>query len=854
MRLAYYLKVFIAFILFGIILIGFSLYISTSFFQTNYEKISVQNAKKLIKLREKTFHRFIHTNDKKITAIAKSEAFEEYLNKKSNTRLTDLFKTAIVANEDLVEIKVLDLKGNELLRVDKVGSNAIVLGSLELENRSKNAEFLSMLNSNPKRVWHSAFDLNVQQGELVYPIEPVISFSVRIEDRFLMMVLDAKKIFGLLMSSSEFNFNIVNEKGEFIVHKNPQYNWSKYFYADINVKESFDKEASYILNENVYIGQKFISKRIYVDKTNFVVFIIEFNKSALETTFDEYGNSIYVILSLTLLLSIFLAVVFSNPIANLNKKLEEEKDSLNLSVLKNSERLDDSLALIDKYVMYITLDKNGTIIDVSSSFCYVSGFDKSELVGEEYIKLLHPDFELSQFHAIWKKLIHGKKWHGEIKNIKKHGGHYWVESFFEPNFDENGKVLSITEIRNNITDKKIIQNLYNDINYQIEQLNAVFQSADSGIVLLDEEGNLKKVNVAFCKLLAYSHDVLLQRNLLEMVLPVRKKFLEKIFDEAKEFGSISNIETIFMCKNNDEVHVNLSLRMLPDKKHIVMVANSLEDKRKLQELNLNLEQRVHEEVEKNIEKDRIHQEEQIQNAKLTSIGSLAAGITHEINTPLTYLKGNFEMMQYDIDALPDCEEKSNMKEDSERITDAINRIANIVESMREMSQSSTEVKENINLYSTIITSLTMAYNMSKQVSRIYVNGKLFTINSLDKNEYEFFSHVQKQRVEQVWIIIINNAIDELSKVSDYEDRLLEIKMYKEDNHIVVRFQDNAGGISAQILPKIFEPFMSTKNHAGMGIGLNIAKKIIEEQQGEIQAFNEHDGALFEVRLPLLENA
>ena len=154
---------------------------------------------------------------------------------------------------------------------------------------------------------------------------------------------------------------------------------------------------------------------------------------------------------------------------------------------------------------------------------------------------------------------------------------------------------------------------------------------------------------------------------------------------------------------------------LNDKQRVVFVINSLEDKRKLQELNLDLAEKIKQEVEKNIQKDKFHQQEQLKNAKLTYIGSLAAGITHEINTPLTYIKGNLEMMSYDISDLPYGDIKDRMLFDSSKMKEGINRIANIVESMREMAQSSKEVKEKTNIYSTLITSLTMVHNRSKQI-------------------------------------------------------------------------------------------------------------------------------------------
>lgn len=121
-------------------------------------------------------------------------------------------------------------------------------------------------------------------------------------------------------------------------------------------------------------------------------------------------------------------------------------------------------------------------------------------------------------------------------------------------------------------------------------------------------------------------------------------------------------------------------------------------------------------------------------------------------------------------------------------------------------------------------------------------------DGVDNSRFIFMSNIQKQRIEQIWIIIINNALDELVKIEDYENRELKIDILEEKNTILVRFKDNAGGLSKEILKKLFEPFTSSKNQGGMGIGLSIAKKIVEEHNGSIKAYNEDNGALFEVRL------
>ncbi len=243
-----------------------------------------------------------------------------------------------------------------------------------------------------------------------------------------------------------------------------------------------------------------------------------------------------------------------------------------------------------------------------------------------------------------------------------------------------------------------------------------------------------------------------------------------------------------------------------------------------------------------------YQEERILNAKFSATGQLAAGITHEINTPLTYIKANVEMLGYDVEDLDSSKIKTEMEESLIKITDGLNRIETIVSSMKEISQQTVGQKKISNIYSTIVTSAILAYNKIKHTSPVFINGEEFNID-MDKNRYEYLSNVELQRIEQVWIIIINNAMDELMKVDNFKDRRLDINITKDGNKIIIEFKDNAGGIKDDIIEHLFDPFKGSKKSSGMGIGLSIAKKIIEDQNNsKIEAHNEGLGAVFKVTL------
>jgi len=132
---------------------------------------------------------------------------------------------------------------------------------------------------------------------------------------------------------------------------------------------------------------------------------------------------------------------------------------------------------------------------------------------------------------------------------------------------------------------------------------------------------------------------------------------------------------------------------------------------------------------------------------------------------------------------------------------------------------------------------------------IYINDTLFNLD-INENYETFKSNIIKEKIEQVWIIILNNACDEFAKSQkEFNDRRLDIFITQDSDNISIKFKDNAGyGIPDTILPNIFEPFASTKIDSGMGIGLNIAKQIIEEHNGTIEAYNENQIAVFEIKL------
>ncbi|MGM0533972.1 MAG: response regulator, partial [Campylobacterota bacterium] len=126
---------------------------------------------------------------------------------------------------------------------------------------------------------------------------------------------------------------------------------------------------------------------------------------------------------------------------------------------KSFEDIERFNQVADEHIISSSTDENGIITQASEAFSKISGYRKNELIGQSHRLLRHPDMPASVYTELWETIKQGKTWLGEIKNRKKDGGFYWVLAIVKPFVENDGTVAGYYAIRQDITDKKRIEEI-----------------------------------------------------------------------------------------------------------------------------------------------------------------------------------------------------------------------------------------------------------------------------------------------------------------------------------------------------------------------------------------------------------
>lgn len=141
----------------------------------------------------------------------------------------------------------------------------------------------------------------------------------------------------------------------------------------------------------------------------------------------------------------------------------------NRSLTETTDDIHRFLNSFDEYVIASKTDEYGNIIYVSQAFLNISGYTKEELVGHNQNIVNHPDMSKEVFEDLWKTILNGDIWEGEILDRTKEGGFYWVRTRISPDIDKNGKRIGFNAISENITDAKAYEELSNTLEKRVQE-------------------------------------------------------------------------------------------------------------------------------------------------------------------------------------------------------------------------------------------------------------------------------------------------------------------------------------------------------------------------------------------------
>jgi aerotaxis receptor len=115
----------------------------------------------------------------------------------------------------------------------------------------------------------------------------------------------------------------------------------------------------------------------------------------------------------------------------------------------------DEEYLFDGRAIVSETDLNGVITFANRKFCEISGYSVEELIGQPHNIIRHPDMPKAGFEQMWKTIKAGSIWHGLVKNLRKDGRYYWVDTEVTPTYDTNGQVKGYMAARKPASRKNI---------------------------------------------------------------------------------------------------------------------------------------------------------------------------------------------------------------------------------------------------------------------------------------------------------------------------------------------------------------------------------------------------------------
>lgn len=361
-------------------------------------------------------------------------------------------------------------------------------------------------------------------------------------------------------------------------------------------------------------------------------------------------------------------------------------------------------------------------------------------------------------------------------------------------------------------------------------LETIFNSIQEGIIVTDATGRITYLNEAACDLFGLEGEDAIGKRLDERMRGLDWKSL------TQSGGPISRDMEIFYPANRFInfyiVPLIIERRTSDDKIDTGVVAGVVDPGSEA-----TAEQVGYAMILRDITESRRSAQQTIESERLNALTLLAAGVAHEIGNPLNSLHIHLQLMERKVGEL-EGETGQELRHSIEVARAEIGRLDSIVtQFLRAIRPSKPQLHpESIN---TIVGEAVRFFAPEIQDRDIVVEQELrsdLPVLELDRDQ-----------MKQAFYNVIKNSFEAVKRHG-----VLRIRTDRDDTHVVISFTDTGGGISAENLSRIFEPYFTTKA-AGTGLGLLIVRRIVREHGGELSIeSSEGKGLTLTIRLPYID--
>ena len=363
-----------------------------------------------------------------------------------------------------------------------------------------------------------------------------------------------------------------------------------------------------------------------------------------------------------------------------------------------------------------------------------------------------------------------------------------------------------------------VQNYFLRLAQEKGFLETVFNAIQEGIIVTDSKGRVTYLNDAACTLFGLEAGEAIGKRLGERIGGLDWGSL------TQSGGPVSHDMEIFYPQNR---FINFYVvPLVMEQREPTVAAPAIE-----------AEEVGHVMILRDITESRRTAQQTIESERLNALRLLAAGVAHEIGNPLNSLHIHLQLMERSVQKLQD-DEKAELEQSIDVARSEVNRLDSIVtQFLKAIRPSRPQMRpENVN---TIVEEAVRFFAPELQDREIVVEQELRSDLPL--------LQLDRDQMKQAFYNVIKNSVEAM-----HRHGTLRIRTDLADTHVIVRFVDTGGGMSAENLSHAFEPYFTTKP-SGSGLGLLIVRRIVREHGGELSIESDQGkGLTLTIRLPFID--